>query len=290
MIKKHPLIDLEIDISDAMSRHSADIVIPYKKVGSQPVYLGYFLPKKYDPQKEYPAFVFVHGGGWVSHMIFEDQEVWAGDYLGYLARYYADKGFISVSIDYRLVLDSGQKENYGLINCYEDCCDAMDYIQYHAKEYGIDASQMYLLGESAGGYLAAALATFHHDKQYKFKKVFLVNAITHLYDKWKYIVPIQSKHSDLKNLTVKARTDFLSPLKQLDKSCGEIFLFHGECDPVVNIEHSQLFYDKMATLKIPCELHIFEDTIHAFLLAEYYDQGLQACKNTISIIDTAIEN
>ena len=290
MIKNHPLIDLEINISDAITHHSADIVVAYKEVESQPIYLGYYLPKEYDSDKEYPTFVFVHGGGWASHMIFEDQETWAGDYLGYLARYYADKGFISVSIDYRLAVHSGQKENYGLINCYEDCCDAMDYILTHAKEYGVNVSEMYLLGESAGGYLAAALATFHYDKQYMLKKVFLVNSITHLYDRWKVNVPICSQHSQLQNLTVDERADFLSPLYQLDRNCGKVILFHGECDPVVSIEHSRLFYDKMVSLRIPCEFHIFENTKHAFLLAEYYERGLEACKITISIIDSALEN
>ena len=104
------------------------------------------------------------------------------------------------------------------------------------------------------------------------------------------IMPIQSQHSQLKNLTVDERTDFLSPLNQLDKSCGEVILFRSVCDPVVNIEHSQLFYNKMIALNISCELHIFEDKIHVFLLAEYYDQDLQACKNTISIIDSEKEN
>lgn len=288
MIRNHPLIDLEMDITDAIARHSADIVVAYKEVESHPIYLGYYLPKEYDSNREYPVFVFVHGGGWISHMIFEDQEKWAGDYLGYLARYYADKGFISVSIDYRLAVDLGQKENYGLINCYEDCCDAMDYILIHAKEYGMNVSKMYLLGESAGGYLAAALATFHYDRQYLFKKVFLVNAITHLYDRWKESVPVYSQHPQLHNLTVEERTAFLSPLCQIDRSCGEVILFHGGCDSVVNMEHSQLFYNKILSLKIPCELHIFEDTIHAFLLAEYYDRGLEACKITISIMDSAL--
>lgn len=88
--KKHPLIGLEIDISDAITRHTADIIVTYKGVESQPVYLGYFLLKEYNSEKEYPTFVFVHDGGWTSHMFFEDRETWEGDYLGYLARYYAD--------------------------------------------------------------------------------------------------------------------------------------------------------------------------------------------------------
>ncbi len=50
------------------------------------------------------------GGGWTSRTVFEDQRAWAGDHLGYLARYYADKGYISVSIDYRLMRENGEAD------------------------------------------------------------------------------------------------------------------------------------------------------------------------------------
>ena len=89
----------------------------------------------------HPTIFFIHGGGWSSRMIFNDQEEWAGDHLGYLARYYADKGYIGVSIDYRLLQDMGQKERFQLIDLYDDCRDALDYVLERAGVYGIDMSK-----------------------------------------------------------------------------------------------------------------------------------------------------
>lgn len=276
------------DISSAVQEHSADEIIAYKKVDEEPIYLGYYFPKDVCTQKEYPVFLFVHGGGWKSHKVFEDQKHWAGDYLGYLARYYSQKGFVCVSIDYRLFDE--KKQNHQIIDCYEDCCDAVDYVISHAKEYRIDTSQMYLLGESAGGHLAGGLAAFHYDRTYHFQKVFLINPITHFDDMWKEIgVPRESKHLKLMMLSFEEKAKFISPLYQLWKGVGEIILIHGKEDTTVNPEHSERFYQRMKELGKSCEIYLLEHTSHAFLLAEYYKHGLSACKTAIQIIDKHIE-
>lgn len=280
----HKLKETELNLTDAVKRHSADKCICYKEVNGEPVYLGYYFPEHYDATKTYPTFVLIHGGGWQSHKIFADQTHWAGDYLGYLGRYYANQGFICVSIDYRMTKEEGQIEGYELIDNYEDCCDAMDYILSHAKEYGTDVNQMYLLGESAGGHLAGAVATFHYDRRYRFQKVFLINAITEMDNAWNKEVPEKSFHEKLIPLTFEEREKFLSPLYQADEELGEIILIHGEADRCVNPVHSEKFYEKMEQLGKPCDLHILEQTGHAFLLAEY-TEFQTACKMAVEILN-----
>ena len=287
MISYYSIEEKELDLSHAISFHSADVTVAYKEVAGNPVYLGYYLPTDFDQKNKYPLFVFVHGGGWSSHMIFSDQSQWQGDYLGYLARYYADKGFVCVSMDYRLARDGGQAAGYEIIDCYEDCCSAMDYILEHAAEYGIDTEEMYLLGESAGGHLAGALATFHYDRSYSFKKAFLINPITHLEDKWKVSVPVNSSHPRLAPLSLEERAVFLSPLYQISENTCDTVLIHGQSDVVVDPDHSKRFYKRMTELAGTCELHLIEDTGHAFLLAEYTKQ-MNACKIGIEIIDKVL--
>ena len=284
----HELKENEIDLSQEIKRHSADEAIIYKTVSDEPIYLGYYLPKEHKENGSYPLFVFVHGGGWSSHKIFVDHKYWQGDYLGYLARYYANKGFVCVSIDYRLARDCGQTENYGIIDCYEDCCDAMDYVIVHTDDYGIDTQKMYLLGESAGGHLAGALATFHYDRKYYFKKVFLINPITHLYGSWGSRVPVNSSHPRLFDLSIEERKEFLSPLCQVRDDICEVVLIHGQNDTTVIPEHSLKFYERMMEIGCKCELHLIEKTRHAFLLVEYYKEGAEACKIAISIINQKV--
>ena len=288
MIKRYNPYDNsfgEIDLSNARAKHGADKTIVYKNVDEEPLYMGYYFPEKYDRSKKYPVFIMIHGGAWSSCMIFEEQAYWQGDYLGYLARYYAKKGMVCVSVDYRLARNCGQTDNYGLIDCYRDCCDAIDTIIQDANQYGVDTDRMYLLGESAGGHLAGALATFHFDKSYCFRKVILFNPITDLGDeKWKEYVPLVSEDNCLKDMSFEERITFLSPFEQISTATNDVILVHGENDRTVSVEHSLKFYKRMKELSKDCELHLIENTKHAFLLAEYTKE-LHACKTGIGIIN-----
>ena len=283
----HELKEVNIDLTQAIAEHSADECVAYKTVAGEPIYMGYYFPKDYRKTTKYPAFVFVHGGGFASHKIFEEQSHWMGDFLGYLARYYANQGFVSISIDYRLASRDGQEKQFQIIDCYEDCCDAMDYILLHADEYGIDDNLIYLLGESAGGYLAGAMATFHYERRYAFRKIFLINAITDVLNtNWNKRVPRGSTHYALEKLNMQDRARFLSPLYQVDEQIGDVILIHGEQDSCVMLEDSENFYQRLRELSKKCELHIIKNTRHAFLLAEHTD-NLKACKIGIEIINQA---
>ena len=286
---EHNLENVNIDLEGSIARHSADECAVYKRVAGEPLYLGYYFPKDYDKKKKYPLFIFIHGGGWESHQIFADQKHWQGDYLGYLARYYADKGMICVSLDYRCIREQGQIAGYELIDCYEDCCDAVDYVLTRAEEYGIDRETIYLLGESAGGHLAGAVGTFHYERRYHFKKIFLINAVTDLLDeKWSSRVPRITEHKKLKELDMEQRAMFLSPLYQMDVSTSPTILLHGGADTIVSPEHSVKFYRRMCELSKTCDIHMIKNTDHAFLLAEFTKE-IQACKMGISIIDKYLE-
>ena len=192
------------------------------------------------------------------------------------------KGYIGVSIDYRLLQDMGQKENFQLINLYDDCRDAMDYVLDRAEVYGIDMKKVYLLGESAGGHLAGLLATKYRRVGFQFKTVFLINPLTDLLgdEKWGTRLPDGVEHEKYGKQ--------LSPLYSISVDTCPIVLIHGEQDVIVNPIHSQMFYDKMCELGRQCELHYIEETSHAFLLAEH-TKNMVACKIGISILDRILK-
>ena len=289
MVYYHPLTEKKTDSSDCIKSHSGDETVAYKTVEGRPLYLSMYYPTDYNPKTKYPVFVFVHGGGWAGRRIFSDQEHWAGDHLGFLARYYAKKGYVSVSIDYRLMQENGQKDGYQLIDLYEDCADAVAYLKENAEKYGLDFEQSGLLGESAGGYLAAALATFTYRDQPVFQKAILVNAITDLLDsQWNQRVPRESAHPMLKGKSELETAYLLSPVYQIDHCTPRTLLLHGTEDSVVRLRHSRSFYDEMCLHKREAELHLIGDTEHAFLLAEYQMEkmkSLSAAAMAIEIMD-----
>lgn len=289
MVYYHHLTEREIAVLDCMKVHSGDETVAYKMVDKKPVYLSLYYPKDYSAELKYPVFVFVHGGGFAGHKVFPEQSYWAGDHLGFLARYYANKGFVSVSIDYRLMQENGQKEGYQLIDLYEDCMDAIAYLKENETRYGLDFEHSVLLGESAGGCLAAALGTLCYRENPVFQKMILVNAITDLFDsRWNQRVPGVSTHPLLQGKSKQEITYLLSPVHQISENTPETLLLHGLDDTVVHLRHSQSFYDEMCLHQKEAKLHLISDTDHAFLLAEYMKEkgkSLSAAAIAIEIID-----
>ncbi len=289
MIYNYEITEQNLDLQPHAARHSGDETVCYKKVFGEDILLSYYYPQNYDKSKKYPAFLFIHGGGWASNQIFEDQDTWQGDHLGYLARYYADKDFISVSIDYRLADVKGQKENYQVIDSCDDCFDAVDFVLDRADEKGIDLDNVYVLGESAGGHLAAYVTTCYKREGFNFKASFPINPITDLVsDKWNARVPLKSNHKELSKMPQSEYAQFMSPLFRITEDICPVVLIHGSDDFVVPLAHSEKFHEKLTDMGKECELHIIKDTNHAFLLYEY-TSFKNSCKIAISIIDKYLE-
>ena len=90
------------------------------------------------------AVVCIHGGGWRKGSKINHRKV---------AQYLASQGFVTASISYRL---SGEARFSAQ---FQDCKAAVRFLRAHAGKYGIDADKIGVIGHSAGGHLAALLAT-----------------------------------------------------------------------------------------------------------------------------------
>ena len=95
-----------------------------------------------------PAAVYVHGGSWVS-----------GDYdtggfiIDSIGPALADRGFVVVSLDYRL----GPREHWP--DQIEDVKCAIRYLRANAHRLHVDPTEIGAWGQSAGGHLVALLGT-----------------------------------------------------------------------------------------------------------------------------------
>ncbi len=269
----YKLPDNAKELSRAISRHSGDITETYKTVDGEKLNVSFYFPENRKENEKLPFVVMIHGGGWSSRRIFEDQNgEWQGDYLGYLGRYLTSEGYAAVSVDYRLCRECAQKENYQLPDLVDDCFDAMKYIADSAEKYDLDLTRASVLGESAGGYLAAAMVTFEKSgSAIDFRTAVIVNGITDLNDKaWGNYVPKSSTHSSLAGIDKSLWADKLSPLAKVNNVHCDVLLLHGAVDSVVNPYHSEEFAERMKKNGGNAEAYFLEGTNHAFLLAEYY--------------------
>ncbi len=101
------------------------------------------LPKA-ETDKPRPGIVFVHGGGWRS-----------GDKGGGLWRSlpltYASKGYVCISVNYRLTGDAPFPA------CIEDCKCAVRWFRANAKKFNLDPKRIGAYGNSAGAHLVSML-------------------------------------------------------------------------------------------------------------------------------------
>jgi len=129
------------------SRRVADV--PYVAASAPDFDAQRHLLDIYQPRKEAaprPVVLFIHGGNWNSGS--KDDILYKA-----IGRRLAKQGFVGVVISYRLapqVLVPQQAD---------DCARALAWTVAHIKEYGGDPAHIVLMGHSAGGGLAALLAT-----------------------------------------------------------------------------------------------------------------------------------
>lgn len=102
----------------------------------------------YRPTKKsatpYPVVVFIHGGNWNSG---------SKNIYWFIGRRLAKQGVVAVIISYRL------SPAVQVPAMADDCAQAVAWTSRHITEYGGDPNRIYVMGHSAGGGLAALLAT-----------------------------------------------------------------------------------------------------------------------------------
>ena len=87
-----------------------------------------------------PGIVWVCGGGFYT----TDRSVWIPQLVGY-----ARAGYVVASIEYSLTSE------YRFPDPLIDCKEAIRYLRAHADAFCLDASRIFIMGESAGGTLAS---------------------------------------------------------------------------------------------------------------------------------------
>ncbi|MDQ3978141.1 MAG: alpha/beta hydrolase [Actinomycetota bacterium] len=116
--------------------------ILYGTANGKSLLLDAYLPASGGDRR--PAVVMIHGGGWRAG----DKASWGPE-----AAKLAQRGWVAFSVNYRL-------DEPGFFPAeVDDVQTAVRWVRSHARDYGVDPSRIAALGESAGGHLAAMLAT-----------------------------------------------------------------------------------------------------------------------------------
>lgn len=233
-----------------------------------PVPLGHIGPKS-------PAIVFIHGGGWISG---EKEDMDA------LANYYADLGYVTVSINYRLA------PTYVWPTQIDDCQAAVRWVRKYAGVLSVDPSHIAAYGVSAGGHLVNAMIS--RDTIDNFDPA-LSGYSSRVEAGVDYLGPSDFTDPSIWNPTVwgwieemvgqtwngnVAPFEAASPAYMVNGNTAPLIIFASQSDPIVPIAQSREMANVLTEADRAEELFVFEGDGHGFHSWEYevciYEEGL----------------
>jgi acetyl esterase len=226
-------------ITDKMQAGEVRRNIEYSRADGQRLLLDVLPPAGAGP---FRAAIIVHGGAWV-----------AGDRklnVEPLFRPLVESGFVCFSISYRLA-----KQIFLLGAAVEDVEQAIRYVRAHSTEYKVDSDKIVLVGESAGGQLAAMAALG--------KSGATVRAVVGLYaptdlEQLAHTSPMIPEMVRQAGTgwegTILARLRELSPIRHIHAGIPPFLLIHGSADPLVPFEQSQNMCRAIRKIGGECDL------------------------------------
>ncbi|MEY4638560.1 MAG: hypothetical protein RLZZ446_1079 [Bacteroidota bacterium] len=120
---------------------------------SQELLLDIFMPQG-DTLNKRPLLLFIHGGG------FQNNSK-TGSYSSRVCQQFAQQGYVTATINYRLGVEQPKTDKHYLEALYraqQDGKAAIRFFRRYAEKYGIDTSQLFITGSSAGAMTCLAMA------------------------------------------------------------------------------------------------------------------------------------
>jgi len=185
------------------------------------------------------------------------------------ANYFVDHGIAALVVKYRIPSEQTMIDQS--IGPLQDAQQAMRFARQHAAEWNLDADRIGAIGFSAGGHLAATLAT-HFDQAYvdnpdhlSLRPDFLIlvypvismdEKITHMGSR----VALLGEHPS------EDRIRLFSNELQVTKDTPPTLILHAADDRLVDVDNSVVFFEALRHAGVPVEAHLFEKGQHGLFL------------------------
>ena len=231
----------------------------------------------YDPPAtQKPCIVFLCGGSWT----VMDPTIWMAEMT-----YFAKRGYVVAGVQYSVSGEAAFPEQVVEIR------QAIRYLRAHAEELRIDPERIAVMGESAGGHLAAITAltadypAIDNGEYAEYSSA--VNCAVIYYGPNAIM-----KYAELGKLTgtqigpveklvqVKPLEEHPELWKSLDcrsyitEQAPPFLLLHGTADALVPVSQSDSFYEALTEAGLPVEYLRIEGAQHAS--AEFFQEETKA--------------
>ncbi len=181
-----------------------------------------------------------------------------------VANYFNSIGVHAVVLKYRIPSSAHQVDKkYAPL---QDAQKAIQLVRRNARKWNVDPAKVGIMGFSAGGHLAASLASHYQDKQIK-------SSFSLRPDFQILIYPVisfgkfthkGSRNNLLGKDTTAQYIDYFSNELQVNAKTPKAFLVHAKNDMAVPIENSWMYRDALKKYGIPVQLFEFEKGGHGF--------------------------
>ena len=246
--------------------------------------LDVYLPST--GQAPYPTVFMIHGGGFVSGGLTT---------LAPLARKMQAEGYAVVNITYRLI------PRWLHPSAVEDSFCALAWMAAHADDYGLDMERVFLLGESAGGYLVTGLASADADPylthcEWSLSDIMLRGVVAY-YPLVDYTaedfqpiggglaLSLINGTNWWEGILTDEFQDEAASLSVLPDITGDeppFLIIHGERDSLVPVSQSMLLQDALQKVDVPVETLIIAGADHGFAGSVARGAGAEAAEAALA--------
>ena len=209
-----------------------------------------------------PCVVNFHGGGWVQGN--PEQSAWLASRVAVRNR------VVVISPSYRLAPEDLFPA------AVDDCRDHLAWVVQHADELGITPERIAVMGDSAGGNLAAVVALLARDAGGpELRAQVLIYPGVEMYDRW----PSEDRNAEAPVLTSKNMRAFgrlylgeqygtedfrASPIRaESHADLPKAFILTAEADPL--LDNGARYRDALSGAGVPVRYVEYDGAIHGFM-------------------------
>jgi acetyl esterase/lipase len=255
--------------------------------------LDLYLPEDGHISTKRPLVIYIHGGAWRAG----DKQDTPAPLLAYL-------GYVVASINYRLTGEATFPAQL------EDCLAAIEWLNKHSEEYGIDRNRIGIWGESAGGHLAVLTALMINMRTDRTKAADIESPKD--LSKHKRIVAVCDWCGPTDFLTILSQyksddplhewsatgpiakllggpphevpevARAASPISWVRTGAPAFLIVHGDHDVLVPIEQSKELAEKLKQAHIPVQFHVAKGIGHHVISKETLNEAVEFFEKHLS--------